>query len=342
MNRMLPAGLKGPASYVLAVWVLVLPSPAFAQAPGPGAGTAPPSNLVNGQVHERAAGAPLARDFDALVQGQQGAAWIGYAVPAANADARSCCGDIEQGCCSGCRLEAERNVTISGGAGARPIPLEGSRHISVMYRVERGSVEKIRFYSADCTLDAGGLTVHWLTGVAPAESVGLLERLAAAEGDDRMRAKADSAVAALANHADPAADAALDRLVAPKQPESLRRKALFWIGQTRGQRGIERLFAIARGDESSRMRGEAIFWIGQRAGRKAASMIREAVDRDPELEVKKKAVFALSQLPASEGVPLLINVARTHRQPEVRRQAMFWLGQSKDPRALDFFAEVLK
>jgi len=26
----------------------------------------------------------------------------------------------------------------------------------------------------------------------------------------------------------------------------------------------------------------------------------------------------------------------------VRKQAMFWLGQSRDPRAIDFFAEILK
>jgi len=25
----------------------------------------------------------------------------------------------------------------------------------------------------------------------------------------------------------------------------------------------------------------------------------------------------------------------------VRKQAMFWLGQSKDPRALDFFTQIL-
>ena len=61
----------------------------------------------------------------------------------------------------------------------------------------------------------------------------------------------------------------------------------------------------------------------------------------PNTEVKKKAVFALSQLPKDEGVPLLINVARTNANPEVRKQAMFWLGQSKDPRALAFFEEVL-
>jgi hypothetical protein len=44
----------------------------------------------------------------------------------------------------------------------------------------------------------------------------------------------------------------------------------------------------------------------------------------------------------AEGVPLLIQLARTHRLPEIRRQAMFWLGQSKDPRAVDFFEEILR
>ena len=42
-----------------------------------------------------------------------------------------------------------------------------------------------------------------------------------------------------------------------------------------------------------------------------------------------------------DGVAKLIQVARTNRNPAVRKQAMFWLGQSKDPRATDFFAEVL-
>ena len=90
------------------------------------------------------------------------------------------------------------------------------------------------------------------------------------------------------------------------------------------------------------MRGEAIFWLGQKAGSKAAAAITERIEQDPDTEVKKSAVFALSQLPKSEGVPLLIQVARTNANPAVRKQAMFWLGQSKDPRALDFFAEILK
>jgi HEAT repeat protein len=65
------------------------------------------------------------------------------------------------------------------------------------------------------------------------------------------------------------------------------------------------------------------------------------IENDPDTDVKKRAVFALSQLPKNEGIPLLIEVAKTNKNPVVRKQAMFWLGQSKDARAVDFFAQVL-
>ena len=176
-------------------------------------------------------------------------------------------------------------------------------------------------------------------------------------------------------HADPAADQALEELVAQSQPEQVRRQAIFWLGNSRGQRGFEivsrivredpsdkirehAVFAltqnkdpkalevvasVAHNDKSPRVRGQALFWLAQRAGQKIAeSAINDAIANDPETEVKKKAVFALTQMPAGEGVPLLIQVVRTNRNPEVRKQAMFWLGQSKDDRALAFIEEVLK
>ena len=63
---------------------------------------------------------------------------------------------------------------------------------------------------------------------------------------------------------------------------------------------------------------------------------------DPDTEVKRRAVFALSTLPKDESVPLLIRIARTHQNAAVRKQAFFWLGQSNDPRAVEFFAEILR
>ena len=69
--------------------------------------------------------------------------------------------------------------------------------------------------------------------------------------------------------------------------------------------------------------------------------ITAAIDNDPDTAVKRQAVFALSQMPKDQGIPRLIELARSHSNPVVRKQAMFWLGQSKDQRAVDFFAEIL-
>jgi hypothetical protein len=254
--------------------------------------------------------------------------------------------------------------------------LEPSDRVRVLLCAEGGRVVRIRAVSEDCPLDAGGLPLVWFEDVRPADSVAWLATLVGqpkqgSEGGKRL----DGAVTmAIAFHADPSADAALERFVAVGQPFELRKQAAFWMGQARGERGYQALKRIVREDEERRLRehaifaltqsrepkaldtiietarrdpdahvrGQALFWLAQTASRRAPDAIRSAVDDDPEIEVKKKAVFALSQLPKDEGVPRLMSLARTHKSYEVRKQAMFWLGQSGDPRALAFFEDVLK
>ena len=103
------------------------------------------------------------------------------------------------------------------------------------------------------------------------------------------------------------------------------------------------LLRLAR-DQSrpSGIRTQSVFWVSQIAGETitanlAALTSDAAVDRD----VREQAVFALSQRPRGEGVAALIQIARTNRDPEIRRKALFWLGQSRDPRALALFEEIL-
>jgi hypothetical protein len=265
--------------------------------------------LTNGQVRTTAVSGALSRAAIEGAAGRTGAAWVGYAVPIVPGDRQMCCwSNGPNGSWNGCGLETRSGVTISGASTqpAAPVKLEGPTQLFVLYRVESGSIGKIRTFSEDCPLDAGGLTLHWLTGVRPADSVSLLAGfIDAASG----RSMADGALSALAMHAD---TAALDRLV-----------------------------NAARQGATTHVRGQALFWLAQRAGDKAIGTITDAINADPETEVKRRAVFALSQLPKDEGVPRLIEVARTNANAAVRKQAMFWLGQSKDPRALKFFEEIL-
>jgi hypothetical protein len=342
--------------------------------------------IDNGRITSRPAGTAFGQSIRTLVSGQADVAWIGYAVPVVDGERTMCC--FESGtawingtvvtrdgaaCCPTCRLERSSSTSMSTRAPEPGIvKLEGSGLMTVMLRVSDRRIERVRVFSEECQLDAGGKPVAWIENVKPADSIAFLETLATDQQDrDRVT---EGAVTAIALHADTAADASLERLLAPGQPDRVRRVVPFWLGNTRGRRGlevlrrvvkedpsteirkkavfgitqseedaaIETLIDTARANDRAAVRGEAIFWLGQKAGRKAAAAITESIEQDPETDVKKRAVFALSQLPKDEGVPLLIGVARNHSNPAVRKQAMFWLGQSRDPRAIDFFAEILK
>jgi hypothetical protein len=336
------------------------------------------ATITTGNVQRRAVTSGLRTEFGTLVNAQAAPAWIGYAVPSVNGDYEECC-NFDYGStrfCGECRLE-DNDHGLSVSSDKRTAHLEVP-NLLVLYRVENHAVEKIRTFSGDCELDAGGRTVYWLTGVNPQESIRLLSSLASGSAGDLESAGdqdhiTDGAVAAIALHAAPEADTALQGFVAPGQPEKLRERAAFWMASARGKAGFDALKPLARADSdgrfreklmfdltlskeaeavdilidsahhdpSARVRGQAIFWLAQKAGKKAEGAITEAIERDPETEVKKKAVFALSQLPKDEGVPLLIQTARSNSNPAVRKDAMFWLGQSNDPRALQFIEQVL-
>jgi HEAT repeat protein len=315
---------------------------------------AQPKKLVNAQVDTRSAAAGLESVFRQLLTAQPQPAWIAYTVPAARGR--------QFGCDSYWR---DGEFTVAGGT----VHLEPPSEALVLFRVDANQVGKIRTLAPDCDIDAGGVPVHWLTGVRPAESVALLVTFVT--GPERG---VDSAMNAIGLHADPAADAALDNFVAPGQPESVRQRAVFWLGATRSRRGFEALkrilandpsdrvrdravqamamskepeaielvIAAARNDRSPKVRGQALFWLSRQAGMKAVGPIQQAIENDPEREVKRRAVSALQQLPNGEGIPLLIQLAKTSHNAEVRKQAMSSLAQSRDQRAIAFFEDVLK
>ena len=329
-----------------------------------------PAEIRNARLETVPASASLEQQISAYAQRQGGVAWIGYGVQAVGGNRTICCfegGWQERGCCGTCRLESEHN----NFSGSRDDCDDVSpRSVTVLYRVEDKKIGSIRLFSANCTVDAGGVQVTMLTGVDPKQSIAYLSGFVTKDGDSHLGKRA---LDAIAEHADTSADTALDRFSAADYPEKIREHAAFWLGVARGAHGYttlkkliesdpddhfrdkltfplsqskepqaeEELIHVAQQDSSSRVRGQALFWLAQKAGKKVAGVINDSIENDPDTEVKKKAVFALSQLPDHEGVPKLIEVARNNKNPAVRKQAVFWLGQSNDPRALDFITSVL-
>jgi hypothetical protein len=263
----------------------LLPAHAFAQ-----------PRVTMGTVQTAPLSGGLTRAAVDVFAAKAGTAWLAYAVPIVPGE-RWICDGISYG--DGVRINRP-------GTGSDVMMLEGGRLVHVLFRLDGGQVDRIRLASENCTLDAGGLTVHWVENVSPSQSVTLLSSFLTATASRRV---ADGALTALAMHQEPAA--------------------------------LERLLTTARDGATTHLRGQALFWLSQRAGDQAVGAISAAIANDPETDVKRRAVFALSQLPKDEGVPKLIEVARTNTNPAVRKQAMFWLGQTRDPRAVKFFEEIL-
>jgi len=350
---------------------LVAAGAAFAQTPG-----SHPPGIQNGDVQAVVPSAGLATTMDELVRRTDDAVWIGYATARVDGSGSMCCYGHGESCCGVCSLEGDRHVH-AGRTASGPVRLEPASEIYVLMRADQRRIVKVRAFSADCALDAGGRKVHWLGSVDPDAGVKYLSRLVTNDGvgnESEASRVAEQAVAAVAQHRGASAVVALDRFAREGRPLDVRKKAVFWLGAARGQDGFEALrdlmrtqkqpelrkkmvFAIsvspapqatdelirlARRDESPTVRKAALFWLSKKAGEKAAATITDAVEDDPDTDVKKKAVFALSQLPADEGVPLLIQIARSNSNPEVRKKAAFWLGQKDADAAVDFFEEILK
>jgi HEAT repeat protein len=130
--------------------------------------------------------------------------------------------------------------------------------------------------------------------VRPAESVALFEGM--------VKEQVGNAIYAIAVTKDPAADAALNRLVDPSQPENVRRRAMNWVG-------FDTLMSLLKNDASEKIR--------------------------------ERAVDVLARRKEPQAIPTVIRAAREDKSDKVRRQAMNALARSKDPAALRFFEDVL-
>ncbi|HXB68620.1 MAG TPA: HEAT repeat domain-containing protein [Candidatus Acidoferrales bacterium] len=329
-----------------ALWVLAAALPLAVQPKL----AAQPKLLINAKLDTRP-GANLQREVQALLTTQPQPAWIMYSVPAVRTSNLGC------------------DYVRDGFSSQGVIHLEPPDHGLVLFRVEGNAVTRIRALSPNCEIDAGDVPVHWLTDVQPAESIALLNTYVPQHEFDT-----NGAISAIAMHADPAADAALERFVASDKPDWLRQRTASLLGSTRGRRGLEilknliasdpservreraisglggsreadavdLLISIARTDKNSRLRMQAISSLNRKSGPKVVAAFKDAIETDPDVSVRRRAVSALQNMPDGEGVPLLIQMVKTTKDAEVRKQAMNSLGQSHDTRAMAFFEDVLK
>lgn len=145
--------------------------------------------ITNAKVDMRSA----AQGVDRVVQSvatTRMPAWIGYRLAAAPGARRSC-----------------------GGFGPRVL-LEPPTEFYVLARLEAGEIVRLRSFTPECDIDAGGLPLVWLTDLKPADGVAWLVQMARTATDINVR---KAAVTALTRASDPAATKFLEDLLVGKK-----------------------------------------------------------------------------------------------------------------------------
>jgi hypothetical protein len=252
-----------------------------------------------------------------------------------------------------------------------------------------GSLTKLRAYAPSCAVKTASAptrlgdiepdtSARWLgqtLAAMLAEKTARASSAATVKGDGaekELRMERDL-LAALALHR---GTAARDLLVAQAKSgeRKLRKEAIFWIGQTRGNesadmlspflfedadakirehaafslsqtklpRAVSLLIRQGETDREAKVRSQAWFWLAQTQSHEAEAAINRAVRKDPEKKVRHQAIFALSQLPSPRSVNALTAVAEDRTlDRDDRKQALFWLGQNGSEAAMAYIDRVL-
>lgn len=123
--------------------------------------------------------------------------------------------------------------------------------------------------------------------------------------------------------------------------QDLKEKILFSLSQQKGAGNDRWLMEIALNSrENIELRKKALFWAGQTGV--ATSELASLYDRMNDTEMKDQTIFVFSQRGRdAAAMDKLFQIARTDRDPELRKKAIFWLGQSRDPRAQKFLEDLI-
>jgi HEAT repeat protein len=206
------------------------------------------------------------------------------------------------------------------------------------FKREDAAEEIIKIYNAEANVDVKRAALRSLGETKNPRGQARLLEIARSEQNPELR---KSAIRVMSDRGEAAVDDLL-KLYDTEQTPEVKRSILQTLSDIKSTRVEDKLFEVAKSNDTMEVRRQAIRLLGERVSKRSFEFLSAtAQSTDGNAEVQVQAVRAISERNADESVPILIKIARTHPNQLVRKQAIRSLGESGDPRAIDFFKEVL-
>lgn len=198
--------------------------------------------------------------------------------------------------------------------------------------------ELMKIYANDAHLEVKRAALRSLAETKTPRALARLSEIARNDANPELRR---TAIRTMGERGEAAVDELL-KLFDSEQVPAVKRTVLQSLAEIKSARVEDKLFEVAKGNDAIDTRRQAIRLLGERVSKRSFDFLSAtAQSADGNAEVQLQAVKAISERRSEETVPLLIKIARTHPNHVVRKQAIRSLGETGDPRAVEFFREVL-
>jgi len=201
--------------------------------------------------------------------------------------------------------------------------------------------EAVDYLLSVASRDDGHASGEAIFPVTIADSVDLISRLGAiAENDSRSEELRGQAIFWIGQSRTDRSGDYLRGLFRKVRDEDVRDKIIFSISQQNDDESQKWLVDLASNPgESIEMRKKALFWAGQTGT--PFSQLSAMYGRMREQEMKDQMIFVFSQRHEPAALEKLMDIAKNDPDRDARRKALFWLGQSHDSRVSAFLNDII-
>ena len=237
---------------------------------------------------------------------------------------------------------------IVDSAGGVYVSMDGtsmmfdSRHetrelgVFMLFDTQAGAFTRAEVYNLQRKHEFGGYPVYWAGRVTNEESLNYLKSIVDS-ADASMKRLSERATFAIALHDDVRADAILTEMVRKPVSETMRSRAIYWLGNTGETQAKNTLFTeIVRNEqESTEARLSAMSALGMGRSPGILPLLQNLFETMPARDLKRRALNGIARNDNSDGAATyLIRVAETDKDLELRKSAIASLGRIAGQKSL--------
>lgn len=206
----------------------------------------------------------------------------------------------------------------------------------LLFDTQRNSFTRAEVYNLRRQHEFSGYQVYWAGRVTNEESLNYLKSIVDSS-EPEIKRLAERATFAMALHDDARVDAMLTEMIRRPVSDSMRSRAIYWLGNTGETAAKNTLFAeiVRNNQENADARNNAMSALGMSRSPAALTLLQNLYETMTTRELKRRALYGIARNDSSDAAATyLIRVAETEKDLELRKNAIASLGRIAGQKSL--------